>query len=454
MPSLARRLAALVLVAAPACAEAPAFEARWRLAGDDGGPPVDVTSVRLCTEAGIRSIRVTSAPIGGGAPVDVRDLPCFPAAFADPAGRAPGPELDPGEYRITFEGVLRSGATICQVQAEGADCDIARTITVAGAGPVDLDDLVVPRAPQCRDGVDNDRDGRTDGADPGCQFDGAREDNDLTRAYVALRATFLDQNPHATCVGVGAASLRAEIRPDGSDVIAHSERLPCAKTKQLFDVRLDPGVYELTVVAATASDQDLARDAPVRFCVPRPDPSDDGCSGPAEKDLPRLFLDLAPDFAIDEFTAPITSPLRFVVEYEPAPGYPRRGCDPVSGGGTLKVDAITVDVWVVDAQGVEQPIAVALADGEPLADPLPCPIASLTTEPLEWSPAAREYRLALTATSPEGDACFATDARIRGAPGATFLAVVPRASSAGSCADCTTSDECSKGCTDEGLCRL
>ncbi len=446
-------LVAAALALAPACAENPSFEARWRLGPQaEGEDSRVVDSTLACTSVGIASVRVTTTR--GGATVDTRDLPCFPDEFASASGRVGGPELDPGDYTVVFEGVLRDGASICEVI--NGSCDARRMITVGTGAEVVIDDLVLPTAPPCLDGVDNDGDGRTDGADPGCLFDGVREDNDLTRAFFSLRASFLDENPHATCTGVGVAGLRAEVRLEGVDAPVVIEHLPCSADKHFFAARLDPGVYTLTLVATTASDQAVATDAPLRFCVPTADPANDGCSAPDTIDLQRLYIDHDADFAIDEFAAPIVAPLRFTVEYEPGPGQPNRLCTPSAGGGKLTIDTITIAPRVVDAQGALKPVDINLQGGEPLAGTIPCPGAILVTEPLEWSSDAREYRLLISAAAPEGDTCFDTqDAAIRGAPGVTFVAVVPRSSSAGACADCSADSECggcTDCCTDAGIC--
>lgn len=458
-------VAAAALTLLSACAEDPSFEARWRL-GDpgDGSGELTVDSVRACTAVGLESIRVTA--IQAGLPVDARDLPCFASTFTEPAGLIGGPELADGDYELRFEGVLRSGKTICEA-IDAEPCFVSRDAAVRKGQPLVFDDLVIPRAPQCRDGVDNDGDGRVDGGDPGCLCSGVagggeptcaiagrREDDDITRAYFAIRASLLDQNPQATCVGAGITALRAELRRLGSDEIIHSEALACAFNKQLFDLSLDPGVYTLTTRATAAGDQTVAVDQPARFCVPRPDPADDGCSGPDEVDLPRLFVDLAVDFSIDEFLAPLASPLRFVVEYEPAPGLPPRGCAPPVGGGQLTVDSVVIEARVLDAQGAESPLALNLEGGEPLADPRPCPGTILTTEAVEWSPDQRDYRLAIRGLSPEGDTCFDSGAApVRAAPGVTFVARVPRAASDGTCRDCAGDAECGGGtCDDAGIC--
>jgi len=449
-----------------ACAEDPSFEARWRL-GDpgDGSGELAVDSVRACTAVGLQAIRVTASQ--GELAIETRDLPCFTSAFTEPGGLIGGPHLAEGDYQLRFEGVLRSGKTICQA-IDAEPCFVSRDAAVRPGQPLVFDDLVIPRAPQCRDGVDNDGDGRVDGGDPGCLCSGVagggdatcaianrREDDDITRAYFAVRATLLDQNPSATCVGAGITALRAELRRLGSDEIVHSEPLACAFNKQLFDLSLDPGVYTLTARATAAGGDTVAIDQPARFCVPRPDPADDGCSGPDEKDLPRLFVDLAVDFSIDEFLAPLTSPLRFVVEYEPAPGLTPRGCAPPVGGGQLLVDTVAIEALVVDAQGDASPLALNLEGGEALSDPRPCPGAILTTEVVEWSPSQRDYQLAIRGLSPEGDTCFDSSAApIRAAPGVTLVARVPRVTSDGSCRDCDQDAACGAGtCDDAGICR-
>ncbi|MCA9636796.1 MAG: hypothetical protein KC420_12275 [Myxococcales bacterium] len=407
---------ALALALASGCAENPSYEVAWALA-DEEGSTREIDSLRECTRFGIGGVRLTTKI--GVVPIDRRDLPCYPP-------RGDGPELEPGTYEVEIEGLRRSNG-----QAWGEAVAITRTVDVGDGGAVVLDDVVLPAPPSCDDGVDNDEDGYIDAADADCRFEGV-ESNLTTSVQFILRPHFLGDNPHVRCGSVGVTTLKVLVDgvTPGIDLETATEeeklagrRLDCVDTSVSFGAafaRTDAAEHTVTVVGLDIHGAEVTTAKSTPFTV--------GES--------VVFPDAS--FDAGDFLTPISAPLRFSIAFEAYPGAPARYCATLAG--SLVID--TVSITVVD--GDEAPVAgVLLQSGEALdGTPLPCPNGALLSETLVWGDPSDDYRLKIEGRSSEGEVCFATDAALRGAPGVDFLALIPRVSATGSCADCASDMEC------------
>lgn len=112
-----------------------------------------VKSVRTCSAAGIDAVEI--AAIQDGA----RTIDRFPCFVPGEGAVARGPDLDPGPVTLEVAPLGPSGLRL------------GKPVTARAAIPDEGFVRVyvsLPRPPACADGVDNDRDGRVDLADPGC----------------------------------------------------------------------------------------------------------------------------------------------------------------------------------------------------------------------------------------------------------------------------------------------
>ncbi len=112
-----------------------------------------------CGRVGVGGIRITAS---SGSSFDVRAVPCAPGFYEG--------SLDPGSWALTLVALDAEG----QVK----DSRVGTTYLVGqGASPVEIHTgemaaaipaVTLPPLPQCRDGVDNDLDGRVDLDDGDC----------------------------------------------------------------------------------------------------------------------------------------------------------------------------------------------------------------------------------------------------------------------------------------------
>lgn len=437
--SKARPLCALVLLAA--CSESPSYALRWRITAADG-TSAPLTSIKQCTEVGIDRVRVHTRQ--GGIPIDVRDLPCFPDAFADPEAAIDGPELEPGTYDVLLEGLRRGGGTWEGVMSA------ERAITVQAGASLLVDDLRIPAPPSCDDGVDNDLDGTVDGADAGCGLDPPDEGNDINSAQFFVRPSFFGDLPAVECGDVDVDAFEVVVHgvQGGVPFDAPPERFACGVSSYGFRLLLDPNydpitdtmigpAYSVDVAAVRTVDGINYTTAATLMATPFTVAANQG-----------NYVTIDADFPAASFSPPIVAPFALVVAAEPFTGGEPRGCAPGLYGGQLTVD--TVKIAVVDAEG-QMVDGVTLEGGEALdgETALPCPTAALRTAPLEWG----EHQLLITAGVGD-EVCFANAEPIRAAPGSTIAVTLPRTSSAGACADCSVEGECAETmtCSAEGVC--
>jgi hypothetical protein len=428
--SISRSALVAALALAPACAESPSVELRWRIQGPpeagfaDDAPPL--TSIRQCTEVGIGRVRLTTR--ANGLPIDVRDFPCFPDDFGDEGALAPGPELPAGTYELTLQGMRRSTTetwTDDQVS-------VTAEVTVSGGAPVPLDDLILPAPPTCDDGVDNDRDGFVDAGDIDCRVSDPSESNQVTTVQFFVEVSFLDDNPYdVSCGTMGIANflVRVDDDPASDRVIRCDEAGNTTSFSRRVDPdpNLNPHVVRITGLDPQGADATLTKE--LTFEV------NDAQDKPVE-----LYV----DFAGDDLLEPLVASLDFIVTFAggdpdgPEPRY----CTDADSALEIADVGITVVTLADDGMGgfIETPVDPVVTvdggalDGQPLdGTPLACQSSRILSEPIDWS--AGSYGLQITGRSPEGDVCFATDEAIRAAPQGPIELLVPRVSSEGSCAD-------------------
>lgn len=138
------------------CGEAGTYELSWTLGKlDTKATPCQVTSVAVCSRAGLDSLKVTV--LRGGSVEESALHPCYsPGEGA--LGR--GPDLSEGTVTLRVTGLSPGG------QALTTPVDLPATIPGEGLVKVQLS---LPRPPHCGDGVDNDGDGLVDEKDPECK---------------------------------------------------------------------------------------------------------------------------------------------------------------------------------------------------------------------------------------------------------------------------------------------
>ncbi|PCC74537.1 hypothetical protein SAMN02745121_06902 [Nannocystis exedens] len=444
---LRARLAPLALatVAAAGCAEDPSFWVRWRLQPPEQAEAAELVSVDQCTELGISGIRVSTRD-QGNALLDEREFPCFPSGFEDRDARAPGPEVGAGTYSVTVTALGRRAVQFCAdepapaADTDGSEADtsckkvlasVAQDVVIREAGEGKPLDVVIVGAPQCSDGIDNDRDGYTDLADPSCAGDRAGfELGDSAGAQVVVRPQLMSGNPSAYCDGLGLSQIELAI----TGPTAKKLRFTCTTTAQTFTESLDPGDYTLSVTGLDAKGKVLA--------VPTLDP-----------DLVNFTLapegfrsvDLPADFTIASFLAPIEAGFEFSLALLSGPEQqPLTTCEPEPG---LVIDRVRLTVLGPDLELVP---TAALHDG---ANP-PIVLDGVTTvpctllgglpriEPLVWDDAPmahEELYLRVEAFAVGSDVpCYGNgDEPVPAAPNASLAIELPRVASDGACAEPT-----------------
>lgn len=443
-------VAALAL--ATACAEDSSFVLRWQVGRSEAEAALPLRSVRQCSDLGLGFVRVVTLDYDGNE-VDRREFPCFPDEFKQPDGAAPGPELAAGDYYVTVLGLTRRGLTRPDLDPEDpsdpepvlARAGLKVTVRSKGEGAL-VDDFRLIGADECADGIDNDRDGSVDLADPPCREGQVREDLDLSGALFTFEAQLLGgDNPRATCSNLGLASFRITLDGDA----AGARTIPCTTTVQSFSADLPPGEHSWTVEGldrdGAAVTEALSDPQAATFTV--------GATG-------FVLVPIAVDFTLASFLAepPFRGPLPFSIQYQPYPDAPLgRPCDPSNlvDFGELVLGTTRVTL---------------LADGELATavtlDELPFPVEAMCSEfdrlrvtsDLVWSTVEGASRYALQVESwAEGDdpqtaaPCFSNAAAPAVlAPNIDLALAVPRVRSDGACADCTSNTQCTR--CEDGVC--
>ncbi len=444
-------LSVAALTLATACAEDSSFVLRWQVGRTAAEADRILRSVRQCSELGITFVRVVTLT-NDGTEVDRREFPCFPDEFEDDDGAAPGPELAAGDYYVTVLGLTRRGLTRPDPNPEDPndpDPVLARdgqkvTVRTKGEGVL-VDGFNLIGADECNDGIDNDRDGSVDLADPPCREGKLTEDQDLSGALFTFAATLLGgDNPHATCSGLGLTSFRVTLDGD----VAGARTIPCTTTLQSFSADLAPGDHSWVVEGLNLAGE------PVTEALTDPDSATFtiGQTGFA-------LVPIAVDFSIASFLAepPFQGPLEFSIQYLPYPDAPLpRPCDPAG----LDLGELVLGTTRVTLRADGQ-----IADQVTL-DALPFPVETMctafnpprTTSDLIWSTmtGAAEYELQVEAWAAGDDPmtqapCFSNAAAPEQlAPNISLALAVPRVRSDGACADCTSNKQCTR--CEDGVC--
>lgn len=458
---LRARLAPVLLLALTGgCSEDPSFSVRWRLHPYTETEPTDakpLISVDQCTELGISQIRVTTRNAVGDV-VDEREFPCFPRGFDDEDAVAPGPAVGPGTYSVILTALGRRGIPFCNDPEEGGTGDDGTTdtgTTTDTGGTDDVpackevvasdakevvvretgentrhDDFIIVGVPQCRDGVDNDRDGYSDLADPSCKGDrDGSEVGEGAGVQVIVRPQLMSGTASATCIGLGLRDIELAI----SGPMSLTRRFPCTTTAQTFTEDVVPGDYTLAVSG-------IGYDGAVIAAITL-DPAT-----AAFTLAPNDFrtIDLPADFTIASFDEKIEAGFAFSLEYAPSPdSFPVASCTPVEGG--LILDRLAITLLDADQQLIP---TATLANGDLPAivldgtTTIPCSelLKVRTVEPLTWDDIAPGYEAVSVRVEafPGGSntPCYGnTDAPTPAAPNASFVMTLPRLSDQGDCAD-------------------
>jgi hypothetical protein len=433
-----RLLTLLALAAATGCAEDPSFSVRWQL-GRSADDIATLTSVAQCTELGISRMRITTRK--ADSVIDEREFPCFPQGFDDVEAAAPGPEVGPGTYAVTVTALGHRGVPYTDPGAPPADeesggesdegdviASAAREVTIRETGEnQQLRDFAIVGPPECSDGVDNDRDGAADLADPSCRGSAAgSESGDLAAAQITVRPELLSGNPHATCAGLGLSTIKLALA--GPTPLERS--FECGTTPRTISEDLSGGAYTVTVSGHGFDGSERAR--------PPLDPAQAMFELKAS-DFRTISLDA--DFTIASLLAGLSAGFSFSLEYEAAPDtLPVTTCTP--GQGSLVID--NVEITLLD-EAMAPITGAALYDGMmplPLdGTPIPCTdlLKVRTVEPLLWDDqdGGRQAVSVMIEAFPAGSdtPCFGTDMPEPAAPNASFAILLRRLSTEGACAD-------------------
>jgi hypothetical protein len=139
------------------CSKTGSYRVDWQFA-DTALPTKGPFQSGDCGRVGVGAIRITASSGGSD---DVRAVPCGTGFYEG--------TLDPGSWTLTL--VALDGAGQIKEQEPG-------TGNLTGTGLVEVQTgemapaippVFLPPLPQCRDGVDNDRDGRVDLDDADCR---------------------------------------------------------------------------------------------------------------------------------------------------------------------------------------------------------------------------------------------------------------------------------------------
>jgi hypothetical protein len=406
------------VVVLAACGEPPSYQLRWSVI-DAEGQGEALTQVSQCSEVGVSAVRVTTL-VGGddlctGLVVDEREYPCRPDSFAAEQP-VDGPTLEPGAYTVLLQGLRRDGdpwycaaddlETSCTLD-EFADPCVARAVSevsvAEGALPLVEGELLAPLA--CDDGIDNDRDGKVDGQDPGCILDDAgREDAELGITLFQTTVAFLDSRViRPSNIGVQSLQLDIDGAPFATVPIGALDfdrwpfGIPLQVTRELAS-----GNHTLSMTALASDGTALTETQTLAtpFLV------DEGAAN-------YVTWDVA--FTDDSFLEPIIQPISMIISLQLGPDVAST-CE-LGGFDTATTAPIPVErvfVRVLDENG--QPLdaatlalngtahaggAIAAVDEADGWVSFACPSSDVESQPLTWG----RYTVEIEAQA-GGDPCF------------------------------------------------
>jgi len=155
MTSKTSRILPLLCLLAMGCGEAGTYELSWTIGKlDTKAAPCAVSSVAVCSRAGLDSLRV--AVVRGGSVEETALHPCYSQGEG---GQGRGPDLEEGAVVLRVTGLSPGGQTLSGPVEVSADIPLEGVVKVK---------LTLARPPQCGDGVDNDGDGAVDAKDTDC----------------------------------------------------------------------------------------------------------------------------------------------------------------------------------------------------------------------------------------------------------------------------------------------
>jgi len=407
-----------------------------------------MVSPRECSQVGVSIVQVLAyADVPGLTPgewplVSIDEFPCFPRDFYSEGGTVGATILSPGDYVLAIRGVRSNpdrdpwlapdveppceninDPTSCppcipdrDTCVEGMQTCTCRDLQVSDGQTEDFPDLVLGAPPECDDGIDGDGDGLVDVTDPGCivSDDEAFEPSE---ARANLRFSFrllgvpeveTETNIPVVCDVVGIREFRIQTAD-----VELTTPCPAGLGPRAFAIDVEPGPQELRVWGVDAEGERVTREEVRPWIATR-------------SEIP---IDIAIDFAGDDFLAPITAPATFA----PCP--------------TTESAISHVEMRALNARGAPLIDPIALADGTLLdGHRLACADldATVGTEALNWG----AYQLEVTWYA--GDtACFTTgDTPLPLTPDRAFALVpgepVGGETSAG-CPACTDDRHCEPG---------
>jgi hypothetical protein len=440
--------AALTLVVASSCAEPPSYLVRWKLI-DLEGEAATLTSVKQCADVGIAQVRVTTRR--ENVVVDSSTFACFPGAFERGDG-VEIPAMPPGEYTVEVEGLRRTGEPwICE---EDQPCiALARGSVTVVDGELPTVEVELLQPPECDDGIDNDRDGRVDGKDPGCILDPTGpESADAGVALFQTSVSFLN-SPAVKPANVSVAAIRLEVDGELLEQVPAYEldtsqwpfRLP------LIGRGYDPGDHLFSIYAVDGAGNPLTTAHEVPLSV------DANQAGYVVGQF---------DFGSEQFLEPIIQPFAVLISLMLDPQGKRTSTCGLGGDLGVAIDRMWMRVTDEDGQALDVASLNLTAFAGVLAPvdeaggwiSVACPTSTVRSDALEWGRYVVELEGRIGAA-----VCFTGEEPQDLAPVPTGQAsaqnlylrrvVDEQGAPPSGCEECFSTSDCSGQICDAGICK-